>query len=61
MEIKEFLNKNKNNNNKDFVVVQILGFVRSIMTIVVLNSSKKDYAVIRVDRKESINNGIFPI
>ena len=65
MEVKEFLNKN--NNNKDVVVVQGLGFVGAVMSIVVSNSSKKDYAVIGVDRKESIeiidniNNGIFPI
>jgi len=65
MEIKEFLNKN--NNNKDVVVVQGLGFVGAVMSIVVSNSSKKDYTVIGVDRKESteiidkINNGIFPI
>ena len=65
MEIKEFLIKN--NNKKDVVVVQGLGFVGAVMSIVVSNSSKKDYAVIGVDRKESIeiidniNNGIFPI
>ena len=65
MEVKEFLNKN--NNNKDVVVVQGLGFVGAVMSLVVSNSSKKDYAVIGVDRKESIeiidsiNNGIFPI
>ena len=65
MEIKEFLNKNK--NNKDVVVVQGLGFVGAVMSIVVSNSSKKDYAVIGVDRKENIgiidniNNGTFPI
>ena len=65
MEVKEFLNNN--NNNKDVVVVQGLGFVGAVMSIVVSNSSKKDYAVIGVDRKESIeiidniNNGIFPI
>ena len=65
MKIKKFLNQN--NNNKDLVVVQGLGFVVGIMSIVVSNSSKKDYAVIGVDRKESIetidniNNGIFPI
>ena len=65
MKIKKFLNQN--NNNKDLVVVQGLGFVGGIMYIVVSNSSKKYYAVIGVDRKESIetidniNNGIFPI
>ena len=65
MEINEFLNKN--NNNKDVVVVQGLGFVGAVMSLVVSNSSKKNYAVIGVDRKESIeiidniNNGIFPI
>ncbi len=65
MKIKEFLNKN--NNHKDVVVVQGLGFVGAVMSIVVSNSSKKDYAVIGVDIKENIeiidniNNGIFPI
>lgn len=65
MEINEFLNKN--NNNKDVVVVQGLGFVGAVMSLVVSNSSKKNYAVIGVDRKESIeiidniNNGVFPI
>ena len=65
MEIKKFLSKN--NNNKDVVVVQGLGFVGAVMSLVVSNSSKKDYTVIGVDRKESIeiidniNNGIFPI
>jgi len=65
MEIKEFLNNN--NCNKDVVVVQGLGFVGAVMSLVVSNSSKNDYAVIGVDRKESIeiidniNNGIFPI
>ena len=55
------------NVNKDVVVVQGLGFVGAVMSLVVSNSSKKDYAVIGVDRKESIeiidniNNGIFPI
>ncbi len=64
MEVKEFLNKN---NNKDVVVVQGLGFVGAVMSLVVSNSTKKDYAVIGVDRKESIeiinniNNGVFPI
>ena len=51
MLIKEFLNKN--NNNKDVVVVQGLGFVGAVMSIVVSNSSKKDYAVIGVDREEN--------
>jgi UDP-N-acetyl-D-glucosamine dehydrogenase len=65
MEIKEFLNKNYNNN--EVVVVQGLGFVGAIMSLVVSNSLKKEYTVIGVDRKESkeiidnINNGIFPI
>ena len=65
MSIKEFLNKN--NKNKDVVVVQGLGFVGAVMSLIVSNSSKKDYAVIGVDIKENIeiinniNNGIFPI
>ena len=65
MEIYKFLKKN--NHCDDVVVVQGLGFVGAVMSLVVSNSSKKDYAVIGVDRKESIeiidniNNGIFPI
>ena len=64
MDLKNFLNKNK---DKDIVVVQGLGFVGAVMSLVVSNSSEKDYAVIGVDLKEnndiinSINNGIFPI
>ncbi len=64
MDLVEFLNKN---NNKEVVVVQGLGFVGAVMSLVISNSKKKDYAVIGVDRKESIeiidniNNGIFPI
>lgn len=65
MEIKNFLNKNKNCD--DVVVVQGLGFVGAVMSLVVSNSSKKNYAVIGVDRKENveiidkINSGTFPI
>ena len=64
MNIKKFLIKNK---NKEVVVVQGLGFVGAVMSLVVSNSSKKDYAVIGVDRRENIkiidkiNNGIFPV
>ncbi len=64
MEIKNFLEINK---NKEVVVVQGLGFVGAVMSLVVSNSERKDYAVIGVDRKENIeiiddiNNGIFPI
>ena len=64
MEIKNFLKKNK---NKEVVVVQGLGFVGAVMSLVVSNSEKKDYAVIGVDLKKnintinSINSGKFPI
>ena len=62
MKLKEFIKKNK---NQDLVVVQGLGFVGAVMSLVVSNSSKKKYSVIGVDRKENIdtidkiNNGIF--
>tara|TARA_Y100000741_G_scaffold365141_1_gene359624 strand:- start:3655 stop:5145 length:1491 start_codon:yes stop_codon:yes gene_type:complete len=62
--IDSFLNKNE---NKKVVVVQGLGFVGAVMSLVVSNSYKNEYAVIGVDRKENIeiidciNNGIFPI
>ena len=64
MNLKNFLYKNK---SKEVVVVQGLGFVGAVMSLVVSNSSKKDYAVIGVDRKENIkiikdiNNAIFPV
>lgn len=64
MELKKFIKKNK---NKEVVVVQGLGFVGAVMSIVVSNSNKKNYAVVGVDRKQNIdiingiNNGIFPI
>jgi nucleotide sugar dehydrogenase len=64
MGINDFL---KNNKNKDVVVVQGLGFVGAVMSLVVSNTLKKEYAVIGVDRKENqdviekINNGTFPI
>ena len=61
--ITQFLNHNK---NKDVVVVQGLGFVGAVMSIVCANSST-DYAVIGVDVKENeeiinnINKGKFHI
>ena len=64
MELKKFIKKNQ---NKEVVVVQGLGFVGAVMSIVVSNSKKKNYAVVGVDRKQNIdiindiNNGIFPI
>lgn len=65
-EINKFLNLN---NNKQVIVVQGLGFVGSVMSIVCANSSKCDYAVIGVDLPDennywkiaSINEGIFPV
>ncbi len=65
METHKFLNKN--HHCDDVVVVQGLGFVGAVMSLVVSNSSKKSYAVIGVDRKENsetinnINKCIFPI
>ena len=49
MEIKNFLEINK---NKEVVVVQGLGFVGAVMSLVVSNSERKDYAVIGVDLKK---------
>tara|TARA_B100000989_G_scaffold298394_1_gene287489 strand:+ start:1175 stop:2599 length:1425 start_codon:yes stop_codon:yes gene_type:complete len=64
MDIKKFLKRNKNN---DVVVIQGLGFVGAVMSLVVSNSLKNEYSVIGVDLKKnkeiinSINKGIFPI
>jgi len=64
--IEKFLQINK---NKKVIVVQGLGFVGAVMSIVCANSDNEDYAVIGIDlpTKESywkicsINEGIFPV
>ncbi len=63
--IDSFINKNK---NKKVVVVQGLGFVGAVMSIVCANSDE-DYAVIGVDladernywKIQNINEGVFPV
>ena len=55
------------NSEKKIVVVQGLGFVGAVMSLVVCNSDEDEYAVIGVDLEsnkhviESINSGVFPI
>jgi UDP-N-acetyl-D-glucosamine dehydrogenase len=57
------------NNNKKVIVVQGLGFVGSVMSLVCANSISEDYAVIGLDlptansywKIQSINEGEFPI
>jgi UDP-N-acetyl-D-glucosamine dehydrogenase len=64
--ITDFLSKN---SNKPAVVVQGLGFVGAVMSLVCANALTEEYAVIGVDlaRKDtywkikSINEGVFPI
>ncbi len=64
--IREFLKKNK---DKKVVVVQGLGFVGAVMSLVCANSISDEYAVIGVDlpsenslwKIKSINEGIFPL
>ncbi|MAC40686.1 MAG: hypothetical protein CMJ05_02700 [Pelagibacterales bacterium] len=59
----------KNNFGKKVIVVQGLGFVGAVMSLVCANSEKDEYAVIGVDlanddnywKIKSINDGIFPI
>ena len=54
---------------KKIVVVQGLGFVGAVMSLVCANSIKEDYAVIGVDlpnkenfwKIETINEGVFPL
>ena len=63
--INNFLQKN---SGKKVVVVQGLGFVGAVMSVVCANSVKEEYAVIGVDlankenfwKIKSINDGIFP-
>ena len=58
-----------NNKDKKVIVVQGLGFVGAVMSLVCANSKKEDYAVIGVDllnennfwKIKSINEGDFPI
>ena len=65
-EIKRFLSKNK---GKKLIVVQGLGFVGAVMSLVCANALTEEYAVIGVDlanentfwKIKSINEGIFPL
>lgn len=64
--IKEFILKN---NDKKVVVVQGLGFVGAVMSLVCANGVTEDYAVIGIDlptentfwKIKSINEGVFPL
>ena len=66
IQINEFLKKN---NGKKVVVVQGLGFVGAVMSLVCANALKEEYAVIGVDlanestfwKIKSINDGVFPL
>lgn len=57
------------NSDKQIIVVQGLGFVGAVMSIVCANSKEKEYAVIGIDianslnywKIASINEGIFPV
>ena len=64
--INQFLAKNK---GKKVIVVQGLGFVGAVMSLVCANALTEEYAVIGVDlanestywKIKSINDGIFPL
>ena len=64
--IKKFL---MNNHEKKVIVVQGLGFVGAVMSLVCANSFEEEYAVIGIDlpnentywKIKSINDGIFPL
>ena len=64
--IEKFLKKN---NGKKVIVVQGLGFVGAVMSLVCANSFEEEYAVIGIDlpnentywKIRSINDGIFPL
>ena len=66
IEIENFLSKNE---GKKVIVVQGLGFVGAVMSLVCANALTEEYAVIGVDlanentfwKIKSINNGIFPL
>jgi UDP-N-acetyl-D-glucosamine dehydrogenase len=58
-----------NNNDKKIIVVQGLGFVGAVMSLVCANAVTEDYAVIGIDlpskeaywKIKSINEGLFPL
>ena len=64
--INNFLSKH---SNKKVIVVQGLGFVGSVMSLVCANSISEEYAVIGIDLPDeknfwkiaSLNDGIFPL
>ena len=64
--LKSFL---QNNSDKKIVVIQGLGFVGSVMSLVCANAINGDYAVIGVDLPnnsgkkiiDSLNNNVFPL
>src|ERR1044071_3160640 len=64
--IEEFLSSNK---GKKVIVVQGLGFVGSVMGLVVANALTEEYAVIGIDlptptsywKIASLNEGVFPV
>ena len=64
--IEEFLHRNA---GKKIIVVQGLGFVGAVMSLVCANSVSEDYAVIGIDlakkntywKIKSINDGVFPL
>ena len=66
IQIEDFVSRN---SSKKIVVVQGLGFVGAVMSLVCANTRKDEYAVIGVDlaKKESlwkiksINEGSFPL
>ena len=64
--IEKFLIKN---NGKKVIIVQGLGFVGAVMSLVCANSFREEYAVIGIDlpnentywKIQSINDGVFPL
>ena len=75
-EIPDILNDSKNidiflaqHKKKKVIVVQGLGFVGAVMSLVCANALEKDYAVIGIDipsedsfwKIKSINDGVFPL
>ena len=66
MNLEKFISMN---SSHEIVIVQGLGFVGSVMSLVCANAIKGDYAVIGVDLPtdrgkqiiDDLNNGIFPL
>ena len=69
VQFKSLVDFTNSNSEKEVVVIQGIGFVGAVMSLVCCNAINKDYAVIGIDlptekslqRIQSFNEGVFPL